>query len=322
MTDKTDSPEVSFIVIAYNEAAGIARAVRSILRQEGPHSREVIVVDDGSTDGTAAVIDELAERNPELQLVRLQPNRGRGFARDAGVRRARGRVLATVDADVILPPVWLSRCLEELATADAVGGTAVPDGDVAYLFARFGLSPRAVPHTTAVTGSNAAYRRDVFDRISFDVQLRDGEDVALNHALTEIGARVVTIPGLRVEHRENKTFTEALAWSYQSGRGATRQLCRYRRVRRPDVIFGGWLLSSIAAASPRFRGRRNATAVPLAYLTAAASAHVCRAFVWQRRAGHRMFGAILIDMALLSSYFLGRLAGVRSMLTRESRRVA
>jgi glycosyltransferase involved in cell wall biosynthesis len=311
MPAEPEQPTVSFVVIAHNEAAGIERVLGSILAQEGVVDRELIVVDDGSADNTPARLQALARAHPELRLVRLERNRGRGFARATGVRLARGDVVAMVDADVILPPDWASACLRALTCADAVGGTAVPDGDVAYICGRFELTPRTVPHATKVTGSNAIYRRELFDRISFDPALRDGEDVAFNHALRAIGARVVTLEGLTVEHRETKDLAGTFAWLYQSGRGATRQLYRYREVRRPDLAFAGWLASGAAAALGARRSRSRSAALPLLYAVAAAAAHVSRAFVFERRTADRFVAAVLLDAALLSAYFAGRVAGMR-----------
>jgi glycosyltransferase involved in cell wall biosynthesis len=302
-------------VIAHNEAAGIERALASILSQEGLDRQEVIVVDDGSDDHTAKLVARLAERCPALRLIALERNRGRGFARAVGVKHAQGPVIATVDADVILPPGWSSECMRELAVADAVAGTAVPDGDVAYICTRLRLTPRAVPHTTKATGSNAAYRRELFERVSFDPALRDGEDVAFNHALSAIGARVVTVPGLLVEHRETKGAIETAMWLFQSGRSATRQLYRYRQLRVPDVAFAGWLLSTVAAVKLYRRTRAGAAIVPIAYSGAAAASHVLRAFVLESPDVRRLTAAVLIDMALLNAYFAGRVVGISTLLT-------
>jgi glycosyltransferase involved in cell wall biosynthesis len=304
-------------VIAHNEAAGIEQALASILAQEGLDHREVIVVDDGSNDGTAELVGHVVSRCQGVRLIRLEQNRGRGFARHVGVGDARGRVIATVDGDVVLPPRWASRCIEMLAAADAVGGTAVPDGDVAYVGARFGLKVRTVAHTTRVTGSNAVYRRELFDRVSFDPDLRDGEDVAFNHALSAVGARALTIPGLIVEHRETKGPAQAVAWLFQSGRGATRQLWRYRQPRVPDLAFAGWLLSIAAAVIVRRRTRTGAATVPIAYSAAAAVSHLSRAFVWERGGARRLAGATLVDMALLNAYFAGRVVGIEDLLAER-----
>jgi glycosyltransferase involved in cell wall biosynthesis len=314
MPSQREQPTVSFVVIAHNEAAAIERSLVSIREQDGIDRHEVIVVDDGSTDETARLVAELARRQTEIRLVRLERNRGRGFARATGIRLARGGLVATVDADMVLPPEWLSRCRSELASADAVGGTAVPDGDVAYICSRFQLEPRLVAHATDVTGSNALYRREVFDRVSFDPALRDGEDVALNHALRAASARILTVPGLTAQHRESKDLTQTVAWLYQSGRGATRQLYRYRTLRWPDIAFAGWLVCGAAAGTGWRHGRARALTLPIAYLGAAATAHVSRAFVCERRAVHRVVGAVAVDMVLLTAYFTGRLAGIRAAL--------
>ncbi|HUO73245.1 MAG TPA: glycosyltransferase [Solirubrobacteraceae bacterium] len=313
------SPLVSFVVIAHNEAATIAKALESIVAQGAGCGREVIVVDDGSTDRTPEIVTALAPEHPDIRLIRLERNRGRGFARNVGVGAARGEYIATVDSDIVLPVGWLDRCLAALSDADAVGATAVPDGDVAYLYSRFGLTPKRVAHSTRITGSNAVYRREVFERVSFDRSLRDGEDVALNHALQRARARMVTLDQLTVAHEESKTAGEAIAWLYQSGRGAARQLRRYRAIRVPDVVFGGWVLSAVAATRFVRRGHRLGLALPPTYLAAAATSHVVRAFVWERRQAVRFLGAILTDMVLLTAYFSGRATGL-VVSSRDDRR--
>ncbi len=304
------TPCVSFVVIAYNEEASIAAALSSILSQGGG-TREVIVIDDGSTDDTLRVATAVSEIHPEVRVRRLAPNRGRGFARATGVREAAGRYIATVDADIVLPDDWLTRCLEAIQGADAVAGTALPDGDVAYLFSRFRLEPKHVGHTAEVTGSNALYRHEVFDTVSFDPQLREGEDVALNHSLRQRGVRLLTIPGLVVRHAESKNLRQGLSWMFQSGRGASRQFGRYRQIRIPDVVFAGWLVSLGGVLRPRSLG------LPVLYLGVAASAHVARAFVCKPRQPGVLLAAVTVDMGMLSAYFAGRLAGAVSAVARD-----
>lgn len=311
-------PIVSFVVIAHNEQAGIERALRSILAQPADCPREVIVVDDGSGDATPDCVAAVAADYPEVRLIRLDRNLGRGFARATGIAEAAGRYIATVDADIVLPRDWLARCLEALADADAVAGIAVPDGDVTYLHTRFGLEPKVRPHTTDVTGSNAVYRREIFDEIAFDPRLRDGEDVALSHALRQQAARVLTVPGLVVRHEESKTLRQSFRWMFQSGRGAARQLYRYREIRRPDLVFFGWVLVSGASVLGIPRRPIAGVAAPALYVTVASAAHVSRAFVF-RRAGTRNFiGAIALDTGMLTAYLAGRAFGAVAELMTNS----
>src|SRR5580698_6948305 len=133
---------VSFVVIAFNEESNIENCLCSILAQTGAQVREVIVVDDASTDGTTDRVRQVGRDSPAVTLVRLPVNGGRGNARAVGVARAHGDFVAMVDADIVLPPNWLQECLGSIDGVGAVGGKAVPDGDVAYLYRTFGLRPR------------------------------------------------------------------------------------------------------------------------------------------------------------------------------------
>jgi glycosyltransferase involved in cell wall biosynthesis len=84
-------PLVSVIVPTYNQATFLPAAIASVVEQTFP-SWEIIVVDDGSTDHTPSVLDELTRRVPGLRVV-PQQNAGRSAARNAGIRLARGRYL-------------------------------------------------------------------------------------------------------------------------------------------------------------------------------------------------------------------------------------
>ena len=308
---------VSFVVIAYNEAANITATIAAITALDELGKHEVIVVDDGSRDGTADIVAAIAERDPDVRLIRLPENRGRGYARDTGIADALGDLIATVDADVILPRDWLVRTRSALRGHDAVGGTAVPDGDVAYLHRRFRLTPRVRTHTTTATGSNGLYRSEVFASIRFDPALREGEDVALNHAMERHGLSCATVPGLIVEHRENKTWGESLRWMFESGQGATRQLLVYRRIRQPDVATG--VFAAAAAIGVLAAARKHPATgalIPAAVVLAASVQHVRSGFETPRSDWRRVIPAITADSALLTAYFAGRLAGLAILRRR------
>ena len=308
---------VSFVVIAYNEAATIGPALASISQLAGIGAHEIIVVNDGSRDGTAGVVAGLAAGNPRIRLIDLPVNRGRGYARRTGIAAARGGLVATVDADIVLPADWLERSRAALTGHDAVGGTAVPDGDVAYLCRRFRLTPRAVGATTTVAGSNGLYRRGVFDVAGFDETLREGEDSALNHAMSRLGLSAATVPGLLVQHQESKSFGTSLRWLFETGQGATRQLIAYREVRQPDLAAGAFA-ASLAAGLLAIRARRPllGVAIPAGFVLAASGQHVRTRFHTPGPDWRRVAPAVAVDAALLTAYFAGRLAGLAAVTHR------
>jgi cellulose synthase/poly-beta-1,6-N-acetylglucosamine synthase-like glycosyltransferase/peptidoglycan/xylan/chitin deacetylase (PgdA/CDA1 family) len=110
---------VSVIVPAYNEAAGIARTVRALVDSDYPQV-EVIVVDDGSTDGTANAVARL--RLPGVRVVR-QPNRGKPAAIQTGLAQARSDLIVLLDGDTVFEKDTIYRLVQPF-TDPSVGGVA------------------------------------------------------------------------------------------------------------------------------------------------------------------------------------------------------
>jgi GT2 family glycosyltransferase len=112
----------SVIVVCFNSQDTLARCLAHLFDQDHPNY-EVIVVDDGSTDGTAAVAEAASSEGP-LKLVRAKRNRGCPAARNLGLREARGEIVAFVDADGFAAPDWLSRLTASFTDDPQIGGVA------------------------------------------------------------------------------------------------------------------------------------------------------------------------------------------------------
>ncbi len=114
------APPVSIVVPAFNEAVGIGVAVRSLAGSDYPDF-ETIVIDDGSADGTADVVDGLGLR--DVTVLR-QPNRGKAEALNRGIATARHDIVVTVDADTLFEPSTLGRLVQPFSRANvgAVSG--------------------------------------------------------------------------------------------------------------------------------------------------------------------------------------------------------
>jgi cellulose synthase/poly-beta-1,6-N-acetylglucosamine synthase-like glycosyltransferase len=114
-------PDVSVVIPAYNEAAGIAATVRSMVTSTYGGRIEIVVVDDGSTDGTAVIARSLGI--PYVRVIR-QPNSGKPGALSRGIAEARSDILVLVDGDTVFQPDTLGRLITPLAAGDvgAVSG--------------------------------------------------------------------------------------------------------------------------------------------------------------------------------------------------------
>jgi succinoglycan biosynthesis protein ExoO len=114
-TDGVRTPDVSFLVAAFNVGPYVGAAVRSALQQTGVDV-EVIVVDDASTDNTAEVLAELADGEPRLKIISRSKTGGPSQARNEAIALARGQWLAVLDGDDLIYPDR-SRRLIDLAAA-------------------------------------------------------------------------------------------------------------------------------------------------------------------------------------------------------------
>ena len=108
-------PMVSVILAAHNEAGVIARRIENLLAQDYPGPLEVIAASDGSTDGTADVLGQIAAREPRVRAVILEQNGGKAAALNAAVAAARGQVLIFADARQLFTPDAVSRLVENFA---------------------------------------------------------------------------------------------------------------------------------------------------------------------------------------------------------------
>jgi glycosyltransferase involved in cell wall biosynthesis len=121
--------KVSIVVPAFNEASRIGESLRKIeeFLKRVPWSAEIVIVDDGSTDKTAAIVSEATI--PGLRLIRSEKNHGKGHAVRAGVLDARGDYVIFSDADLSAPIEELQKLLTaaETQSADVVIGSRAVD---------------------------------------------------------------------------------------------------------------------------------------------------------------------------------------------------
>jgi glycosyltransferase involved in cell wall biosynthesis len=115
---------ISIVVPAYNEEPTIQRVLEALVR-EVPELYEVIVVDDGSSDGTAACVEQFAAAEPRIRLIRQPANQGKTAALRAGFAATTGEIVLVQDADLEYDPVDISVLVEPIqhGKADVVYGS-------------------------------------------------------------------------------------------------------------------------------------------------------------------------------------------------------
>jgi glycosyltransferase involved in cell wall biosynthesis len=115
-------PFVSVVIACYNGEATVGACLESLLRQTYPKDRyEIIVIDDGSTDDTAAAVAAY----PSVRCVRLDKNYGIPTARNAGLKEVKGTIYAAFDCDCRAYPDWLSNLVQGYQDGKAIGVGAV-----------------------------------------------------------------------------------------------------------------------------------------------------------------------------------------------------
>ncbi len=207
------------IIPTYDECENIARLVEEVLGQD--QRLEVLVVDDGSPDGTGKIVDELSARNPRVHALHRPRKMGLGTAYIAGFRWALERDYAYVfemDADFSHDPAHLPQFLESIQDADVVLGSRYRDGKVTVVnwpMARLILSYSANIYARVITGlplfdstgGFKCFRREVLEAIRLDRVRSNGYafQIEMNFRAWRQGFRIVEIPIVFVDRTEGQS---------------------------------------------------------------------------------------------------------------------
>jgi glycosyltransferase involved in cell wall biosynthesis len=268
MASSAQNPiELSLIIPAYNESAIILRNVEEIERWMAEHQPqigyEILVIDDGSTDGTGALLDERAKTDPRLKPLHHNGNRGRGRAIRTGFEQSTGRFIICLDADLSYSPDHIPRLLEPLRTGRAditLAAAYHPQGQVTNvpltraLMSKWGnrvLSAGLRGKFSTVTCVVRGYTRDVLDHLEL---INDGKDLHLEiiQKAELFGLRVVEVPAhlkWRDRDRGQKRKTRLLDYiPFLSMSGTIASHLSYNYVLRPGAILNIPVIGLLIAA--------------------------------------------------------------------------
>lgn len=211
----------SVVIPVLNGAGVIGRALVALEAQTTPPGDfEVIVVDDGSTDGTAETVRAWARVHPRLQVrVLSQANGGPAAARNHGAQVAHSNLLFYTDADCIPQPGWVAAFLAAFERADApnaaMGTYICHQTTPAARFAqlefeeRYALMEQHAGAIDLIATYSAAYKRDTFLAMGgFDSRFpkANNEDVDFSYRLSAAGHAMHFVPAAQVEHEHDATW--------------------------------------------------------------------------------------------------------------------
>lgn len=211
------SPLVSVIMAAYDAAEHIGEALESVLAQDW-RPLEVVVVDDGSTDDTAAIV----HRYPDVVYVH-QDNQGPAAARNTAAARSSGEFVANFDSDDLLPPTRIRDQVGYLLAHPEVGAVF---GRQEWLNAPAWMARDSVyGDVDGIPLSSVMFRRDVFfDLGGYDTSFVHGEDMDLLVRMRERGIEYRVVPEIVLYRRYE-------ASSLTGGRPAREPLLRSLRAK-------------------------------------------------------------------------------------------
>jgi cellulose synthase/poly-beta-1,6-N-acetylglucosamine synthase-like glycosyltransferase len=276
----TSWPRTSVIVAAYNAEETIGACLESLLELDYPLARhEIIIVDNASQDATPTILGAYSRRITVLREERKGP----AAARNTGVRRATGDVVAFTDSDCVVDRQWLRCLVAPLAdsTVGVVGGrnrARQPCNAIAAFGERIHDHRRAIEDLVppyAIT-MNWSSRLSVLHEVGlFDPDLLRCQDVDLAYRLIQGGYRLVYEPNAVVYHRNRSSLPALMRQGYQHGYHAV-------RIRRLHAAF-------LSAYRRRSRFQPASAVVAFAGRVAAAGARnvpwaLC--FELAKRAGH------------------------------------
>lgn len=242
---------ITVILCTFNRSQSLRMALSSLAAQALPDSIgwEVLVIDNNSRDKTHEVVDEFCRRCPDRFRYLFEPEPGKSHALNAGIREARGDIVAFMDDDVIVEPTWLENLTAPLRNGDwaGVGGRILPQWNCPpprwlprsgpYALAPlvvFDLGLEAGPLLEPPFGTNMAFRKGLFDKYGgFRTDLgphpgseRRNEDTEFGSRLLAAGERLKYEPSAVVYHAvpENRLRKEFfLAWWFDKARADIRQ---------------------------------------------------------------------------------------------------
>lgn len=270
----TVSVDISVVIPCLNGAATLGRQLDALLAQETDAEFEVVVADNGSTDGTAELVRKYSESAPHVRIVDAGGKRGVNVARNVGARCATGSHIVLCDADDMVQPGWLDAYwIAFQRGAQCVGGgvdRVLDSGEV--------LSRDREPYYPFIKGpayadgANCGFTADAFRRVGgFDESFAGGADeIDFFWRLAGVGYELVMVPDAVVDKRMHTNLCDTFRQFFHFGCGEALLARKFKPRLLPLLMVIAWIHTcvwlAVAVTAARINDRwRRSSASALAW---------------------------------------------------------
>lgn len=244
------NPKVSVIIPAYDAEKTLIQCLNSVLNQNYKNY-EVIVVDNNSADKTKEIIKEFQNKSKKVKYV-FEEKKGRGAARNSGIKRAKGKIIVMTDSDCIVPKNWIFEITRPIIKENesAVMGSEKPLTENYWTkniqkanseFIKRNLKGKYISH---IDTKNFAIKTSIAKKLMFDSNLGAFEDFELYLRLKKI-TKIKFNPSIIVGHNHKNSFVNVADTNFNRAYWTTKIYEKYKNTEfKNEVMFESILLKN------------------------------------------------------------------------------
>ena len=217
-----NSIKISVMIPVYNGGEKITSCIESVLNQT-IKDYEIVIVDNNSTDNTEQVIKKYASKNKKIKYV-FESKKGRGSARNTGVKNCSGEIIVMTDADCIVPNNWLEMITEPITE----------ESEIAVMGFEYNLNKGFWSENTqkadeefyknisdgnyikTIDTKNFAIKKNVFDKENFNTNISTSEDLEFYLSIKD-NVKIRYLPNIKVGHAHKNTFIGTITKNIDRG---------------------------------------------------------------------------------------------------------
>lgn len=248
-------PTISIMIPTFNRKGVLLEALLSLNKIDYPKDLfEVVVVNDGSTDGTEKAIKSIRKKINYNFRYFNGGRRGISHAKNIAIKKAEGEIIVSTDDDCLFEKTWLKKLIKPLNNPN-IGAAGGPDRaiknenvlakSIDFAFSSFigsgGIHGRFLKvklGNTYPPGCNMAFKREVVKKIGyFDEALAPGEDTDYNHRIEKAGLKLVHVPKAFVWHRPRNSIKRFIPYIFKRGKARVEIIRRHPEYRELIYYF-------------------------------------------------------------------------------------